>query len=178
MSCDCRSYNAQIGTVEERVLKVSDYYKKCTNKELTICVDNCIADQIIMLWENDIWTQGCCCGHNDMFGNPSVIIDTAEDPKIALELLDKYDPDRQWVVKQWSLRSYFNIINRDSKDDIGKENYYFNYELNKVMCAFTKNECIVNDTVNGSSCSVCKNNPSNKENETLIIVNKNVEVVE
>lgn len=35
----------------------SDRYKNC------IQVDECISDEIEMLWNNGIKTTGCCCGH-------------------------------------------------------------------------------------------------------------------
>lgn len=30
-----------------------------------VCVDPCILEEIILLWEAGIITHGCCCGHND-----------------------------------------------------------------------------------------------------------------
>jgi len=29
-----------------------------------VCVDNCIVDAILQLWDRGIETTGCCCGHN------------------------------------------------------------------------------------------------------------------
>lgn len=33
-----------------------------------ICVDKCIADQVIYLWEHGVKTYGSCCGHNKKQG--------------------------------------------------------------------------------------------------------------
>lgn len=33
-----------------------------------ICVDRCMAGQIISLWEAGIRTYGCCCGHGEKVG--------------------------------------------------------------------------------------------------------------
>lgn len=30
----------------------------------TVCVDNCIVEAILILWDKGIETTGCCCGHN------------------------------------------------------------------------------------------------------------------
>jgi len=108
MKCKCHSYNADKGTEKEAILNVSEFYKKYPDKKKTICVDACIAEQIKMLWMHNIWTLGCCCGHNKLFGeiHPNVIIAQDEDPYKTIRLLEQYDPDRKWVVKQWCLISY------------------------------------------------------------------------
>lgn len=64
--CDCISYNrpepCNQNGVESVILKAPKWSEKDT-----ICVDACIADSILMLWNNDILTLGCCCGHNGIF---------------------------------------------------------------------------------------------------------------
>ena len=99
--CDCRSYNAEIGTVPEVILHPNDYFP--TDEIKSVCVDACIADQIKALWEAGIWTLGSCCGHNGLFGNPSVIIANDADPQRAIKILEQADPKRKWDVKQWQL---------------------------------------------------------------------------
>ena len=54
-----------------------------------IAVDECIADDILMLWENGIGTIGSCCGHNKL--NPSVVITTEKDWKKTKELLPNFE---------------------------------------------------------------------------------------
>lgn len=66
----------------------------------TICLDACISDAILMLWENGVQTLGCCCGHNRM--PPNVVIAESADGQRAIELLRKND-GRQWEVMQWQL---------------------------------------------------------------------------
>lgn len=68
-------------------------------------MDACIADAIKMLWDNDVVTAGCCCGHNGAFGNPNpnVIIETGHDTaQKAADLLAAFD-SRHWEVLQWRL---------------------------------------------------------------------------
>jgi len=36
-------------------------------------IDNCIAKEILILWENKVRTTGCCCGHNVDRGMINVI---------------------------------------------------------------------------------------------------------
>lgn len=98
--CNCKSYNWQIGEEQDVILDPNEYFCWDTPAR-TVCVDACIADQIKMLWENKIWTVGCCCGHGNM--NPDVIISEGADPEEAKCLLKKNDPNRKWDVLQWQL---------------------------------------------------------------------------
>lgn len=44
----------------------SKAYKRrvAENLPANVCVDGCIKDLILELWEKGIETTGCCCGHN------------------------------------------------------------------------------------------------------------------
>lgn len=42
---------------------------------------------------------------------------------------------------------------------MGKENYYYN--KGQVFCKTTMQKCPIDDTVTGSSCPYCSNNPNN-----------------
>ncbi len=104
--CDCTSYNGgeAFGKTPERVLNVP---KKFRGERPIVFVDDCVADAILMLWEHDIWTEGCCCGHNGRVGNfghkgPSVVLGQHADATKAIELLRKNDA-RSWQVLQWRL---------------------------------------------------------------------------
>jgi hypothetical protein len=100
--CDCKSYNGFNGTHDgaaEIVLQKPAW----SDKENGICVDACIAEAIKMLWQNNVVTMGCCCGHNKI--NPNVVISESEDPRRVLELLDEND-GRNWIVNQWKLASH------------------------------------------------------------------------
>jgi hypothetical protein len=59
--------------------------------------------------------------------------------------------------------------------DMSKENYYFS-EDGKVMCVFTKQECLIKDTVHGSSCPSCGNNPINYQANGVKIIASNCNV--
>lgn len=61
--CNCKSYNNPTPdqTDEEVVLQVPEWNRQ---ERRTVCVDACIAPIITALWGAQIWTLGCCCGHN------------------------------------------------------------------------------------------------------------------
>jgi hypothetical protein len=66
LSCSCQgvdtgSYNNQVTLVPPPHMAA---YKKKQGGAPTICVDTCIADEILNLWSMGITTTGCCCGHN------------------------------------------------------------------------------------------------------------------
>lgn len=109
--CNCKSYNgfnnAHDG-VEERILSAPSW----SGKQNGICVDACIADAILMLWENDVVTMGCCCGHNKI--PPSVIITGSDDPAEVLRLLKEND-GRNWTVQRWELVDYTSNEQREAR---------------------------------------------------------------
>ena len=63
-----------------------------------IWVDHCIADQIRMLWSEQVTTYACCCGHNNR--PPSVVVEEV-DSVLAKRLLMERDPGREWQVMYW-----------------------------------------------------------------------------
>lgn len=66
--CNCE--NIEVGSYDNQVELIppkhmADYkalYQPGTAP--TICVDTCIADEVLDLWAKGITTTGCCCGHN------------------------------------------------------------------------------------------------------------------
>ena len=97
--CYCKSYsgfNEAHDGAEEVILPRPAW----SQKENGICVDACISEAIQILWQNNVVTRGCCCGHNKT--NPSVIIDDNEDPSRVLQLLKEND-GRNWIVHRWEL---------------------------------------------------------------------------
>lgn len=46
----------------------------------TVCLDICIANEVMDLWAEGIATTGCCCGHNRTIGYIGVI--DADIPKM------------------------------------------------------------------------------------------------
>ncbi len=97
-TCNCLSYNKPEwgGDKPEIILPTPSW----SERKNGICVDACISDAILMLWENGIMTEGCCCGHNK--NNPSVVISTNSEGNKTKELL-KLNDGRDWEVMQWQL---------------------------------------------------------------------------
>lgn len=93
MTCACISYNQPKPwqTDPEIILDPRAIFPAATK---TVCVDACIADNILALWRAGVWTRGCCCGHGKGF--PEVYIDKAEHAAMAAEVLSR-DP-RQWRI--------------------------------------------------------------------------------
>lgn len=71
----------------------------------TVCIDECIIEQIKALWAEGFETLGCCCGHGREYS--SVIVGDGykdEDISKITEILQKYD-GRSWLVLQWRLQT-------------------------------------------------------------------------
>ena len=86
-----------------------------------VCLDECIADTILYLWEHGVVTGGCCCGHN--YSPPSVILGDGgyekEDVKRVFDLIKSSGDNREWEVSYWSVVTWrqkmegrFEVINR------------------------------------------------------------------
>lgn len=71
--CDCKNVNVGEYT-NQTTLKVPTllYNSKYFSNEY-ICVDTCLVEEIIYLWDNGIRTTGCCCGHNKLIPYIGVI---------------------------------------------------------------------------------------------------------
>lgn len=59
--CDC--IDIEIGSYDNQVELTPPPF---THGTKTICVDSCLATEIIKLWEAGVMTTGCCCGHNKL----------------------------------------------------------------------------------------------------------------
>lgn len=94
--CDCHSYNGDFGSIPERILKAP----KSTGKD-TICVDECIADVLQHLWTNNIPTLSSCCGHNGVFGVPSIVLGEGVENYTHVRELIKVIDDRHFELTQW-----------------------------------------------------------------------------
>ena len=73
--CNCN--NVDIGSYKNQVTLPRPIHMKnrregSSNPE-SICVDACIAEEILALWACGIRTTGCCCGHNKQPGYVGVI---------------------------------------------------------------------------------------------------------
>lgn len=100
MTCLCKSYNdpQAYQTVENRILTYP-----FTGK--TVCIDDCIADTILFLWDKDIQTVGSCCGHNQ--DHPSLVLEqeSAKDNTIAAVIQAIRDSGdlRDWDILSWTM---------------------------------------------------------------------------
>jgi len=100
--CNCHSYNWDIGEEPNVILNLPDNIDTA-RKSRTVCIDACIVDVIKFLWENNIQTLGCCCGHNKEY--PNIVVESGykeNDIKYILNLISKID-DRNWDIFQWRL---------------------------------------------------------------------------
>jgi hypothetical protein len=62
-----------------------------------ICIDSCIADDIMTGWAHGVRTLASCCGH-DLFRGPSIVIDSSPE---QIELAKEIFPT--WTIYQWQL---------------------------------------------------------------------------
>lgn len=46
----------------------------------TVCIDKCLLPEVVSLWEKDIRTAGCCCGHAKQ--PPFIAVMDSEIPKM------------------------------------------------------------------------------------------------
>jgi len=92
--CNCVSSNQPIHTqtAPERVLDPRKYFDFCTK---TVCVDECIADHILSLWQSGIFTRHSCCNHNQR-DFAEVALHDIEDMQSAAFILRK--TGRDWRV--------------------------------------------------------------------------------
>ena len=88
---------------EPDILTLPDHL--CTWKQnRDVCIDNCISKTIQILWDHNIETLGCCCGHGKpKMGGLTVIVESHYSDtfinSIAL-LLSQHDT-RKWSILQW-----------------------------------------------------------------------------
>lgn len=85
--CDCKSYNLEVGNTPERIINPRPFFPERLEIKESVCVDECIADQVMKLWKAGIWTLGSCCGHNGLVSR-SILVDRS-DRDMAREILPK-----------------------------------------------------------------------------------------
>lgn len=89
---------------EQVILKLPKYLAKYRpNNPHTVCIDKCIVDVILKLWEHQIITLGCCCGHGEE--RPSLVIGTDYEEHSYSKIKDiiKTVDERDWELLQWQL---------------------------------------------------------------------------
>jgi len=91
--CNCKSHNTGTGGFNNEIVLTPPFLDR------TICVDSCIADDLVGLWDAGFVTFGSCCGHN--LKKASIIIDP-EKAELASSYL-KNMSDKEWDVFSWQL---------------------------------------------------------------------------
>jgi len=76
----CNCSNVEIGSYNNQTCvdipsHMEDYriYRLSNGLKPVICIDNCILEEIKHLWNLEIKTTGCCCGHNKLDGFIGVV---------------------------------------------------------------------------------------------------------
>ena len=100
MSCECKSYNAQIGTVPEVILPHPKWMPE-RERVNGVPVDACIAEVVKHLWANNIVTLSSCCGHNGKMGFPSIVLGESESNISRVRQLIADKDDRNFELSQW-----------------------------------------------------------------------------
>lgn len=109
--CDCKSNNRPDtgGNKEEIVLNPNVYFDWGFHAK-PVYLDSCIANEVITLWKNGIWTLGSCCGHNGHFQR-SIIIEEHVDANKARELTPAKTTIKQWrLVDVYNQPTYYDTI--------------------------------------------------------------------
>lgn len=98
--CNCKSYNAQVGETEEVVLPRPDWLPEGERRN-GVPVDACIAELVKHLWANGVITLSSCCGHNGLFGRPSLVLGESVDNYSQVRQLIKEKDSRLFELSQW-----------------------------------------------------------------------------
>lgn len=83
------------------VLMLPDWWSDYRNNQ-SVSIDSCLADTMQGLWDHDVVTLGCCCGHGK--SRPSIVLNN--DPTMPDECrraLADIGDDRNWLLYQWQL---------------------------------------------------------------------------
>ena len=104
----CNCVNIKVGTyANQEVLNAPKFMLPLKNglgkiKKPFICVDKCLVDEVKLLWEKEIYTIGCCRGHNKLYGYIQVIdgdIKRMEAMGYEHVTEDKNAPNNAFIVK-------------------------------------------------------------------------------
>lgn len=103
--CDCKSaIRPDTGTTRAEVLYQAEYFPD--TKHPRVSVDACIAHWVERLWMGGVRTRASCCGHDGLFGPPTVFVDSAADVADACLILDA--DSREWHVIVWAGRGNYS----------------------------------------------------------------------
>ena len=88
MADKCKCVGVTMGGYENQVVvtappHVVEYRRKCNpNLGDQVCLDRCIALEVLDLWAQGITTNGCCCGHNLGRLAPYIGVERQDIPKM------------------------------------------------------------------------------------------------
>lgn len=82
----------------------------------TVCIDECLADEIRYLWSKGVKTAGCCCGHGEI--------------KMASILVEKESIE---IMRQLGYEPWENPIDKTRKDGFKPKALGFRPISNKTM---------------------------------------------
>lgn len=114
MECDCISYNRP-EPYQKTPSALLEVPHRWANEAQTVCVDACIADQVVALWEAGIWTLSTCCGHNGAAPR-HVVVNEAEAGRAHAILNDRFSSPLE--VHFWTLRSHMTNWHSSPQNDL------------------------------------------------------------
>lgn len=68
----CKCKNVDFGSYDNQVMVEAPH---AIGFGRPVCLDTCIAEEVMDLWRRGITTTGCCCGHNKTEGYIGVMPD-------------------------------------------------------------------------------------------------------
>lgn len=99
--CNCKSANNYSGS-DVCILDLPEWCD-VGRKNRKVGIDCCISDVIKHLWNNEIETLCCCCGHDK--ANPSVVVGQGASIEKVFKLILEVDK-REWTVSRWERIDY------------------------------------------------------------------------
>lgn len=101
--CDCHSYNGDFGSKREVLLSMPVRSKPAGEdwqiKYKKVNIDACIAPILKHLWQNNVVTEGSCCGHNRQ--SPSIVLGQGVENYSEVRKLIKQKDSRWFELSQW-----------------------------------------------------------------------------
>lgn len=73
--CSCEG--VELGSYKAAIERVAPSW----SSKPTLCIDSCILDEVLWLWEYGIITNGSCCGHNIV--HPYIGVDISSVQKMS-----------------------------------------------------------------------------------------------
>lgn len=131
--CDAKSYRCGTYTHPMVVLNVPDVYSRIlyrkgytTQRRKQVAVDECLADEIQVLWYQGIVTLSCCCGHNIRKFQPYIAVDTdSVDTMLKLGYRQIFNPLQPQSIQFFHPKSVKYTLYDNLRDKIWKTKHKF-----------------------------------------------------